>query len=496
MKRRTWSHRQRSTRFAHSSSFASVGELVAAADAHHCERYIVCGDRPGGGTLDGWNTWARGELPDGWRVAERGHYWHTSRPVLHFETVDGSRTLEVVRAVSWLGESAGESATPGQARDGLRAMLGAVRAAWSDPALGLLSTPATMGRDLWARTIPWEDDIPTLDDDLQETIRATTGQGRWQLFTGRGDPDAKVKVHGFDMRFGYAALLAGMPDPSTTVELHGEADQDHWRDGGPLRYVRGRYRVRGRVPVDWRGVGLLGVPVDGHVGHDCQACRWDAGRGSWCWPDRPGAPVDAWADGAELMIAADAGWRFDVGRAITWEVGRGLDLWGRRLVDARAAVDTGDPAATKLARAALRMIVLTAIGAFAGRPHAITGTADTADSIPDGAGFELAGDGFRWTLDQDAAAWSDASHPEWSAAVWARCRARMASHRGRGLLHVDPARLVACRQDAMYVAGDRPDWTDDGKVGTLRPTTSAVLARWPASTAELLMATGTEDATP
>src|SRR5437870_1138919 len=55
------------------------------------------------------------------------------------------------------------------------------------------------------------------------------------------------------------------------------------------------------------------------------------------------------------------------------------------------------------------------------------------------------------------------SHPEWSAAIWARCRYRLA----KALLSVPRDTLLGCCVDALYLTTD-PGWEETGKVGEFR----------------------------
>lgn len=483
-RRRVWVPRAKPTRFVASSTVPTIAALASRL-TDGTERVYLVGDRPGpGGTADSQTTWATGPLPDGWAVADRGHYLHATRPTFHLVAPDGRR-VEIIRAASWLGEGDYSAA---EAADALRLARDAIRAQWSEPDWPLLSTASTAGRDLWLRTIPWGVEIPTLPPEIQERIRATGTQGRWQRWAPDDGRDLDG-LHGFDMRFGYGALLRGLPDPAT-ARWHEAAGvtQDAWGRGAPWRYVRGRFQVRAQVPDGWGHVGLLGLRDPDHSGPDCGRCTGVDDAGTWCYPDRPGTTFTTWAEGTELALAADHGWRFTVGHAVTFEEGRPLDLWAQRLHAAREAVGSPSvpPEIVRLARSALRMIVLQTVGAMIGRGHTITHVIGSTDQAPDGAAVGLLGDGLVWH-EEAAAAWGETAHPEWSAAVWGRCRTRIASHRGRGLLAIPRERLVAVRQDAIYLTGACPDWPDDGKVGTLRQITSVHgPAPWPRSVEDLV----------
>src|SRR5690606_26455092 len=113
------------------------------------------------------------------------------------------------------------------------------------------------------------------------------------------------------------------------------------------------------------------------------------------------------------------------------------------------------------------------IGAFHGRPHRTTRASTHAQDVPpDARDWRLEGDTFLWA-EGERQAWPGMAHHEWSAAICARRRPRLLSGptgaKGvwAGVLHVDPAQLVTCRTDAIYLTSD-PGWPDDGSVGRFR----------------------------
>lgn len=411
------------------------------------ERVYLVGERPGG-SHDGFTRWVTQPAP-GWTPSRRGHYLDdTTLPVLRWRR-DGGGEVEVHRAATWLGEG---DYSAEQAEAAMTLVARALARVWRDESVGWLSTPATTGRDLILRSIPHEREYPTLPDDVQELIRSTSGQGRWQYLPP--DADAVPRIEAWDMRFGYAALLWGLGCGPVEWDTCGEF----------AGYRRGRYYVTFRVPRGWGHVGLLGVPDD---------------DGGWRWPDQPGDGGKVWADACEVYLAMTRGWPVTIHERLLWSDGRPLDGWQRRLVQVRdqlvrAWQSASDPelrAACRLAAAAVRRIVLTTIGAVHGRPHKISRVAPIAeaDRVPVEATNVVLGDGtITWT-EPRAPAWPELSHPEWSATVWARCRARMAHHTrsGTGALAVPRDAVLAIRQDALYLMSD-PQWTDDGALGRLR----------------------------
>lgn len=419
-----------------------LAELSPAVEAVHLVGEL--------GTAADVTAWATGLLPDGWAHHPDGHYLHGTSPVLRYIAPDGHR-LELHSAAAWWGDV--EGLTAELAGEAWRILGERVAATFDEGQL--LATPPATGRYLFLRTIPHgHEGWPVMPDELQRLVRSTSGQGRVELFP-RPEGDQLDRLVCLDGRLMYGALCWGLPGGPVRHDRSSEWDPQQ----------RGRYRVTFTVPDDWRHVGILGV-------HD--------GDG-WAWPSAPGTSWETWADGAELLVAHRHGWAFDVHERLTWEPYRGrgpLDTWAAKLVamrdqlTARAAVGADDARACELAAAGVRSMLLHALGAFHGAGHRLTKAGELGD-VPDGAdGWRRAGDVHLWA-DDGGQAWPEMAHPEWSASVWARCRARLldgpTGTKGvrAGMLTMDPATLVATRTDAIYATVD-PGWPDDGKPGRFR----------------------------
>ena len=128
--------------------------------------------------------------------------------------------------------------------------------------------------------------------------------------------------------------------------------------------------------------------------------------------------------------------------------GRPLNTWSRRLIRVMADYESrGDAAGAR----AVRAILLQSIGDLHGRGRAALRVFRHADGTREEKAF---------------APWSRGgplSHPEWSAAIWARCRYRLA----KALLSVPRETLLGCCVDALYLTAD-PGWAETGKVGEFR----------------------------
>lgn len=443
------------------ASHASTPALLLSRLHPSTRRVFTTGPAWGAGygeatAVGGARAWALDTLPPGWTVDPAGHYLDTAdAPVARFAHEGGQR-VEIHRAAVWGAADSDTPATVEAAHTVLRGRLvDAFGAGW-------LSTPATTGRDLWRRTIPHDGPgYPVLSAELRELIASTSGQGRAELIV----PDDRPELPGLailDARFAYAALTWGMPCAGAGVRWWTAATLGKLaaNDTAAVLRLRGRFRARVVVPAKWDHVGLLPCP--------------DGTR--WRYPSRPGESFTTWAEAAELDLARAAGWRLELLEGVTFGEGKPLDVWTRRLVTLNRQLGASVDPVDRLAARMVRLIVLQAIGAFAGRAHPVTRTAplDRPDAVPPGVGPSVVGDSLVWTENRPPAGWSlPLLHPEWAAAIWGRTRARLLSAPTgvagvrAGALHVDPSHVVAFRTDALYLTV-APAWPDDGKVGRYR----------------------------
>lgn len=441
------------------------------------ERVFLVGGRPGvreetanlfDSEADAVRLWFLTPVP-GWEVQQGGHYlYDVMAPVGRWQQGNGDRArrVEVARAATWFGEGEYAAATAARAWWTLRRM---IAAGFGQDAI-LLSTPATTGRDMWRRTIGKTRDgkaqaYPVLSDELRQLIQSTSGQGRREIV--EGPPEIKRFVQ-YDMRFAYAALSWGMPvgEPVMTTARgwagYSQEDQDR------ALKMRGRWLVRATVPPGWRHVGILGAPARG------------ADR-LWTYPRRPGQTFTTWASGSEIELARRYGWQLEVLEGFTFKEGKPLNVWKDKLVSMYQAAERGElehcpPDIRAMIRAALRMMVLTTIGAFATRTHKVTrSTPVTPDAVlPTNVPVREVEGVYIWEEEGQVSEWNKRlAHPEWSAEIWARCRVRLldapTGFKGQraGALNVRPEDVLGMRTDALYLAVD-PGWDDDGEPGRYR----------------------------
>lgn len=426
------------------------------------ERVFMVGARPGG--VAGAGKWAfNAPLPPRWRHG--AHYLASTHPVFHFERDDGAR-VEVLRGAAWFGEGDYGARAAFDAYGLVRELIGA-----QFPGASMLTTPATTGRELIARTLPADYSAPVLGDVAQELIRATSGQGRTthdsELRERAERHPTLPRLTMLDCRFAYAALCWGLPagEPTSCLGI-AEADVDVM--------ARAHWRVAVTVPRDWCERCECGAP--GHAGIGLLGARASTDD-EWSYPSAPGATFTTWASGAEVKVARDHGWRVDVLDGLVWATSkaRPLDTWARHLVAARAACELRvdvDAEVRGMARGALRLMLLASIGALLGAPREVTRALPRARAaeLPAFAVPKRAGDLLIWS-EPGGSAWPAMSRPEWSAYIYGRCRARLldgpTSTRGvrAGALHVPAGEVLAMRTDALYLAGPPPAWPDDGRVG-------------------------------
>lgn len=431
--------------------------------------YLVGSNRPGvredtrhlfDSEADAVRVWFLTTVP-GWSVSTLGHYLaDEDHPIGRWER-DG-RTVEVARASTWFGEGRYSVADASAAWCLMRL---AVRGFGPDAIL--LSTPASTGKDLWRRTIGRTKDgakkeYPVLSTELRQLIHATSGQGRREVVAGEPGEHIGQFVQ-YDMRFAYAALAWGMPVGEPTMWTKKKLDQAADDDRRALLAHRGRWLVTAHVPSNWERVGLLGAPIT---------------DGGWTYPARPGQTFTTWASGAELKLADRYGWRLDLHEGFTFREEKPLNVWRDRLTKLYGSAEALDapPVVQQLVRAALRNMVLMTIGSFAGRTRMVTKYTrmDSDTAPPSNRQIRVAGDYYLWEEEGIRSEWTQRTdHPEWSAEIWARCRARLleAPTGDRsvkaGALHVPPGSVLGMRTDALYLSAD-PKWADDGEPGRFR----------------------------
>lgn len=466
----------RETAFVELDQHGGAGDLLAWLDGPEgqgIERVYLVGAAP----TFGWLGWALDRIPEPWRPGH--HYLEGAHPVLRYGRP--GRSVGFHHAGSWFPNG---SYSAWEAAEAWRTLAACIAGAFDGATL--LDTPATTGRELMLRSIAPGTEWPILSAEHQELIRATSGQARIETVVGdpevvegpgrdpgvsgfesRRSPHTIPALYEYDMRLAYAAsagtqLGAGTPTHDHYAEYMGQQ--------------RGRYLVDVIVPADWdRPFGLLGVKDEG---------------GGWRYPHEPGEWFQTWCDGAELHVAFAHGWQSHsiIRERLLFPKYDGpgpLDLWRARLVrlyqtlgaqkihrNARPMLD--------LVRQGVRSIILHSIGALHASSHEVTRFSRSIDDVPRDAKprVRFEGEYCLWPETHEAR-WAALAHPEWSAAIWARTRARLLDSPGglgylrQGALNVvNGTEVVAFSTDAVYLTKQQMHWLDDGSTGRFR------LKRW------------------
>ena len=392
---------------------ATLDQLADAGDV--VRHVVVCGPRPGhgkSGALDWYNR--RGDwLP----VAVP----FVSRSALRATMGRDGREVRVTRIEPWLGEHV----EPAAAAEAMRV----IRHTTGRFAMRPFGTPAQTGRgmlrNIWRAA---DAEYPSPPADVCELLAETSGQGRFEVFPN----DGGAELVAVDARFQYGAL----------AQLELPAGAPGWLDGEPDEYAPSWCEVEFR-PTDALGLpGILGVQ----------------GRRGWEWPTDPTRTFYGWCSGAELQLARRCGYRVTVRRAVVWpRKARPLATWARQIDADRERLERLplDPDVKAAARAGLRAIVVQTIGSIHGR-------AGRAPALPSPSA----------SADEEGSAGAFV-HPEWSTAIWATARVRLA----RAMIE-QTAPVVACALDGFYVAGEPVLPVDTGKAGAWREVWRG--GSWPA----------------
>lgn len=405
----------------------------------------------------------------GW--VPRGH-WLGSPPTGRFTHEASRARVEVRTAAEWFGSL---PLRPAEARAAMIATAGVLGAAV--PGAELFMTPAATGTNAWALSLPRGYDPEQVTSDIAQEIHRTSGQHHFEhLVTGPSscecgdcipliDADENPTISEFsyvDGRFMYSALCREL---GTGPGVRLRRDQA-WDLVQADPYARARLLVRATVPEGWHHVGVL--PAQHGDG--------------WHYPNRPGTRIETWLDAAEVAVARAAGWDLDLVEGIAFRRAKPLDVWAGRLVRARERVATTpalDETTRRAVSAALRAILIQAIGAFASRGRAQTQVVSHPDEVPPQyrADVQRYGGLYAFRVPTKMSQRNQAFyHPELAAQVWARGRARVLSGPlNTGALHVSPSTLVGINGDAIYTT-KVPRWSlpvvhggaDDGRVGRLR----------------------------
>jgi hypothetical protein len=386
--------------------------FILASLPEDTSRLVLCGPYPGEA-----NRWRRylSDVPPGWQAKVKVARSNGACDA-YLYAPDGRR-VRVTSTAVWFGP---EPLAPNVAQRLFARLQYHLKHEFHREENVPLVTPAVAGMALWR---PSAGEWPELPDDLQEKIRTTSGQARRELLTV---PELQ-EIRGFqawDMRFAYADFCERLPV--------GPAELEQTTDLERLPMV-GRARVDFRPSRDWAHVGILPSKEYGVGLYFPTDYRWHTG----------------WCDTREARLALSQGWEVRPRAVLRMQEGRPLDTWSRRLK--RLWAWFGEESRSVELQGAVRRILLATLGDFQGRGRLELRTMPTVR----GTRVEV-------ELEQGRAK-ERPSHPEWSAAIWARCRYRLARH----MLTLPREIILGCHTDCIYLADD-PGWGNGAAIGQLR----------------------------
>lgn len=439
--------------------------LQHLADAGHtCDRLYICGTLPAE-----YAAWLiEPGMWEEWTTGKRGHYFDTEKAENHVaryaRRVSGDE-LEIRTMYSWLGDT---EYTVEQAYAAMKLLNQYLQGTFNAQAKAY-ATPALTFQQLWSMVNRIEGKRFTpLADEIRALIHGSTGQGRIELCT----PDTVEKLAGlyyYDGVFMYSALTWGMP---TELDTH---DYENAYAGK----VPARYRIRYTVPTGWQHIGLFMTPKEQVTGNPRDSA-------AWCYPGEKyqGRTFETWADGSELDVAYNLpdgmpSWNIEILERIVFKpekesaAKKPLDSITSKLAKMRERIeqdarqDTARIALYKLVRGAVRNILLHGIGSFHRHTRDVTYILRADEPAPDGfTGRRDIDENTVWyTVPQATESYTQQfEHPEWTALIWARCRARMT----RAALSLPRETIIALRTDAIATSTEQPQWKDNEKRGSLR----------------------------
>lgn len=301
----------------------------------------------------------------------------------------------------------------------------------------LLGTPAATGADLLQRSIPWDETYSVLPDEVREIFYHNVPQGRVEMLTPAETTTIPAFYH-LDARWMYAACCRDLPGRLKKI------DHDPTFLGA---YEPVFYRVAVYVPSDWDHIGLL---------------PWfDADANATRYPSAPCASFVTWASAAEIGIAIQQRWEIAILERVIFERADPARAWITKLRDMRAATDN------KLLQDAIRHLCIDTIGSWHRKDTPIRHLTPLSEAatVTNAISQQVTPAGIEWySAGQLARSQQSYMHPEWSATVWGRARARLV----RAALQMPRKSLIALRTDAIS-ATMNPGWPDEGKPGDWRP---------------------------
>lgn len=308
----------------------------------------------------------------------------------------------------------------------------------------LTKTPAGTGMGLLALTLPLTKDkrridYPVLPDGILASIHSNSYPHRWQTFSR----DTGVE---YDARSAFVGCCRHVP-----CWFGGEIQYDN--KDAYVPYHPARYLVDVTVPKGWISIGL--VPF-----------MYLEGERYRQYPATPGESWQVWLDGYEVQLLQEHSWPHTIKQRLLFadRDAPGADplrAWNQPIIDMLQKIEThprwGEPDIAAI-RYAIRAICLQTLGTFHRRPGEVVNVdPDTGDVTVE----EIKLNNFTKRY----------HHPEWSAAIWARCRVKTTKQALIAQMQYG-RKILAIHGDAIVLDAPIPDWQDTGKVGAYRLKTA------------------------
>ncbi len=320
-------------------------------------------------------------------------------------------------------------------------------------------TPGATGLNAIESVLPWLRDAPrpvaypTLPPEIHALLHGNSTQHRQEAIALPGHRAKTLTL--YDRRIAYLSHLRHLPTVNT-------AQHDTGAAAIYVPHHPGFYTVSVSVPKDWQHIGL--VPTK------------DAGT-AWLYPHEPGTTFDSLLTTVEMRLLADHAWPFVVRERYLFDAlnvpgNDPLRTFQQRMVQALERLEAQPHTdLNRAVRAALRAVVIQAIGIFHRRVQTDETRLEEWDDVPEDAdsahGFQpdIAPDGTpilrrERTLNLFQERWH---HPEWSTAIYAASRTAITKQ----ALTLNRADIAAIDGDGLYLFDD-PTWQDTGRIGDFR----------------------------
>jgi hypothetical protein len=294
--------------FAQIAAHAPLSKWLEYCAARGLDRVILCGNA----TDDMTREYCNEPLSE-WEFARKFIYKYRS-PVYR-RLSDGYEVSVKLASESWFDKL--------EDREIAQAAWVALKEEWARTGLPLMSTPATTGMALLWQTLPFGDGARALPDELARHVRRISPQHRKEKFATHYTIDnagmRETELFCYDGRFMYAAQCLKDRYPVGAPR----------KVGGFCEYQPGFYQVIMGVPAGWKHIGLIPVP-------DYERAEKFSTLG-WQYPNFPGEQIGpVWVAEPELTFALKNGWHLlEVCDGWTWDKGRPLDIWAKKLIEMR-----------------------------------------------------------------------------------------------------------------------------------------------------------------